>query len=194
MGAKPGRVKAKWYPAIGAAVATAIVVGSSGLLLGQWVPKLPSPPNQFTSAPAPRPDLSLEGAISARSTPQVAPIEQPSAKTSPSSSANVNRQGALRISNLTEYPIRVALLAKGPAPSQPNYDIPAHWDFSPQEGSDRGLIVSLPDRGIKLKKGDILVAFAQDGSRRYWGPYVVGETNTPMWNPKVAEWQLTLQP
>jgi hypothetical protein len=37
------------------------------------------------------------------------------------------------------------------------------------------------------------VAFAQDGSRRYWGPYVVGETSSPEWNPQTQEWQLVLQ-
>jgi hypothetical protein len=103
-------------------------------------------------------------------------------------------KGGLRVSNPTEYPVRVALLTKSSDSSKPNYEIPAHWDFAPQEGGDRGLIVSLPDRGIKLKQGDVLVAFAQDGSRRYWGPYVVGATDIPLWNSKVAEWQLTLEP
>ena len=188
MGAKPSRIRAKWYPAIGAAVTLAIVLGGAGLLLGQRVPKLPAPPDRFGALPSP------EVSIPANPTPQTAPIEQPITSSSPDPVAIANRQGVLRISNPTEYPVRIALLAKSPAATQPNYDIPAHWDFSPQEGSDRGLIVSLPDRSVKLKKGDILVAFAQDGSRRYWGPYVVGETNTPVWNPKVGEWQLTLQP
>jgi hypothetical protein len=74
------------------------------------------------------------------------------------------------------------------------YAEPAHWDFAPGEGSRQGLILSLPNGNLKLKQGDILVAFAQDGSRRYWGPYVVGETAAPIWNSKVSEWQLILQP
>ena len=72
--------------------------------------------------------------------------------------------------------------------------MPAHWDFAPQEGSDRGLIVSLPNHNLRIKQGDILVAFAQDGSRRYWGPFVVGETALPTWNPRATEWELLLSP
>jgi hypothetical protein len=108
--------------------------------------------------------------------------------------------GLLRVGNPTDHPVRVAVLLKKPAakdsadPSQTGYEAPAHWDFDPGEGSEKGLLLSLPNRPIKLKKGDILVAFAQDGSRRYWGPYVVGETSIPAWTPKVAEWRLTLQP
>ena len=62
------------------------------------------------------------------------------------------------------------------------------------EGSNQGLILSLPQENLKLKKGDILTAFAQDGSRTYWGPYVVGETSSPVWEQQKAEWQLILQP
>jgi hypothetical protein len=45
-----------------------------------------------------------------------------------------------------------------------------------------------------LQAGDVLVAFAQDGSRRYWGPYVVGKTTLPTWNTEQKEWSLVLQP
>jgi hypothetical protein len=62
------------------------------------------------------------------------------------------------------------------------------------EGGSQGLLLSLPQETLKLKKGDVLVAFAQDGSRQYWGPYVVGETPSPVWNQKQAEWQLVLKP
>ena len=108
-------------------------------------------------------------------------------------------QGTLRISNQTNQPVRLALLArqsvaKGSGTKQTNYDIPAHWDFAPHEGSEKGLILSLPQNNLKLEKGDILVAFAQDGSRRYWGPYIVGETQLPKWNSQNREWQLVLSP
>jgi len=107
-------------------------------------------------------------------------------------------QGTLRMSNQTEQPLRLALLArarvKGSDSKKTNYDIPAHWDFAPQEGSEKGLILSLPNGNLQLEKGDILVAFAQDGSRRYWGPYVVGETSLPTWNTQKGEWQLVLSP
>jgi len=102
----------------------------------------------------------------------------------------------LRVSNQTNQPMRLVLLAKRSVTAvsgQPTYSIPAHWDFAPEEGSSKGLVLSLPDGDFKLKQGDILVAFAQDGSRRYWGPYVVGETPLPVWNNQTGEWQLTLK-
>ncbi|UIE39510.1 hypothetical protein [Leptodesmis sichuanensis] len=112
----------------------------------------------------------------------------------------VGQQGLLRISNQTEQVIRVALLIKKTgksgtgAEAQALYEPPAHWDFDPGEGSEKGLVVSLPKRNLKLKPGDILVAFAQDGSRQYWGPYVVGATSAPVWKPKAKEWDLVLSP
>ncbi|QHG16852.1 hypothetical protein [Nostoc sp. ATCC 53789] len=115
------------------------------------------------------------------------------------SASKAKNQGILRMSNQTNQPVRLALLArqsvaKGSGTKQANYDVPAHWDFAPQEGSEKGLVLSLPQNNLKLEKGDILVAFAQDGSRRYWGPYVVGETQLPKWNSQNREWQLVLSP
>ncbi|QLE49606.1 hypothetical protein FD724_16945 [Nostoc sp. C057] len=115
------------------------------------------------------------------------------------SASKAKNQGTLRMSNQTNQPVRLALLArqsvaKGSSTKQANYDVPAHWDFAPQEGSEKGLVLSLPQNNLKLEKGDILVAFAQDGSRRYWGPYVVGETQLPKWNSQSREWQLVLSP
>ncbi|MEA5514489.1 hypothetical protein [Nodularia sp. UHCC 0506] len=115
------------------------------------------------------------------------------------STATAKNQGTLRMSNQTDQPVRLALLARQPqvkdsGNQQTNYDVPAHWDFDPQEGSEQGLILSLPHGNLKLEPGDIIVAFAQDGSRRYWGPYVVGETSMPQWNTKNREWLLILSP
>jgi hypothetical protein len=115
------------------------------------------------------------------------------------STQKVKTQGTLRMSNQTAQPVRLALLArqstgKNTSSQKTHYDVPAHWDFAPQEGSEKGLILSLPQGNLKLEKGDILVAFAQDGSRRYWGPYVVGETPAPSWNSQTKEWQLVLSP
>jgi hypothetical protein len=106
--------------------------------------------------------------------------------------ANAKAVGTLRVSNRTEHPVRIALLTKTQA--EKSYDRPAHWDFAPGEGSGPGLMLSLPEGQLKVKQGDILVVFAQDGSRRYWGPYVTGETASPAWNHKAGEWQLVLQP
>jgi len=106
-------------------------------------------------------------------------------------------RGSLRMSNQTDQPVRLAMLARSPQKGEKaqtsSFDVPAHWDFAPREGNEKGLILSLPQGSLKLEKGDILVAFAQDGSRRYWGPYVVGETSIPVWNAQGKEWQLILK-
>ncbi len=114
-----------------------------------------------------------------------------------SSNDKTKLPGKLRMSNQTNQPVRLALLArqtgnKGLTGKQA--EIPAHWDFDPQEGSTKGLILSLPIGNLKLEKGDVLVAFAQDGSRRYWGPYIVGETSQPTWNSQAQEWVLVISP
>lgn len=177
------------YPAV-----IIFVLGLIGLVLGlftvsiepiepdsslpdQVPPQLRSPSGKLFSTPAPKPTQQVTPPVSNPEPARVA--------------ADV---GTLRVSNQADQPVRVALLARDAATSADghNYQEPAHWDFAPGEGSSQGLILSLPDRNLKLKKGDILVAFAQDGSRRYWGPYVVGETSIPIWNS--TEWQLILQP
>ncbi|MEA5577415.1 hypothetical protein [Anabaena sp. UHCC 0451] len=123
-------------------------------------------------------------------------VKKPSSENLPHQSQGL---GSLRMSNQTIQPVRLALLARKSAvkrssTTKQKYNLPAHWDFAPQEGSQKGLILSLPEGSLKLEKGDILVAFAQDGSRRYWGPYVVGETSSPNWNSQTKEWQLILTP
>jgi hypothetical protein len=115
------------------------------------------------------------------------------------SRTQTKKPGTLRMSNQTNQPVRLALLTRKSTTKQTPQgkvydDIPAHWDFAPQEGSSQGLILSLPQGSLTLVKGDVLVAFAQDGSRRYWGPYVVGETPSPIWNSRSGEWQLILNP
>ena len=106
--------------------------------------------------------------------------------------------GLLRVSNKTTQPVRLVLLARQLSQKSANFNKikskpPAHWDFAPEEGSETGLVLSLPQANLRLEKGDILVAFAQDGSRHYWGPYVVGETSSLQWQPQRQEWQLVLQ-
>ncbi|MEH2107052.1 hypothetical protein [Nostoc sp.] len=153
------------------------------------------------------PLLAEKGISASLSTPATIPTKQvehsskentyPVLADRDKSASKANNQGTLRMSNQTNQPVRLALLArqsvaKGSGTKKTNYDVPTHWDFDPQEGSDKGLILSLPQNNLKLEKGDILVAFAQDGSRRYWGPYVVGETQLPKWNSQNREWQLVL--
>lgn len=150
-------------------------------------------------SPLPTPSPPLATVPSPLPTASPTPVASEPAIVVPASPA-VRSLGSLRVSNRTEHPIRVALLAQhgpnDPPPSSPTspYEEPVHWDFAPQEGSTSGLILSLPEQQLQLHPGDVLVAFAQDGSRRYWGPYVVGETPSPSWQAAEAEWQLILTP
>lgn len=141
-------------------------------------------------------DTSSNTSSAPTSTTQQPSLDKQNLAQSAQSSDVAAIAGSLRISNQSDRPLRVALLvsASTSAASKSKYGEPVHWDFAPGEGGSQGLIVSLPEGNLKLKKGDILVAFAQDGSRRYWGPFVVGETDTPVLNPKTSEWQLILQP
>lgn len=208
-------IRLKLYPTIALTSTSIVALAGLGLALGQI--ELVSPQAEFlpveefnaqaieqyqdrvepeNSAAIATPESSSRSAIA-----QTKPTA--STTTTKSNPADVAaRLGSLRVSNQTEHPIRVALLARLPkaktqsakAGDATSYAPPAHWDFAPGEGSNRGLLLSLPNVNLKIKRGDILVAFAQDGSRRYWGPYVVGETGTPSWNGQTAEWQLVLQP
>jgi hypothetical protein len=141
------------------------------------------------------------------------PVLEVSPSISPSVFPNQHQQGkpqaikppastdGLRVSNQTTYPIRLVLLARNFNPQQnratnpqTSYREPVHWDFAPDEGSNEGLILSLPEGNLKLHSGDVLMAFALDGSRHYWGPYVVGQTTSPSRKNQPSEWQLILRP
>jgi hypothetical protein len=192
----------------------AIAVFTGGLLLtmtgGWWLtqwlfePTPTSPVKSIAEAPFGLSSGTSQSPALSNALAQIQPASEIAQETTTAAKTNSKElatvTGLLRVGNPTEHPVRIAVLLKKPAPKDSanqattEYEAPAHWDFDPGEGSEKGLLLSLPNRQIKLKKGDILVAFAQDGSRRYWGPYVVGETSTPAWTPKVAEWRLTLQP
>lgn len=190
--------KLRGIPALVAGVGAAALLAGMWLALGRLAPK--SSPLSTIQSLSGSQDAGVEFqqpvAITSPSTDAV--LAQDSANSQPAP-ANAG-QGLLRVGNSTEHPIRVALLLKKPGTTKnkdtapPGYEAPAHWDFDPGEGSTKGLVLSLPKRSLKLKKGDILVAFAQDGSRRYWGPYVVGETSSPVWSASAAEWELVLRP
>lgn len=168
-------MKFKWYPVAIVTLCLGIVV----LLIGRFDFEIAIEPNSPTASP--RLDTSET------------PLElTPTASPSPSYPPVTPTPGGLRVSNQTESPVRVALLHQ--QEGEKNYSKPAHWDFAPGEGRSQGLILSLPNRDLRLREGDILVAFAQDGSRQYWGPFVVGETNQPILEPQTQEWQLILQP
>lgn len=174
-------IKSSVYPAAIAAAVVGLVLYALGWL--QFSISLePVKPD------APRPEIAStppQSTTTKEQTEAIAPaVTNPATKVATS-------PGGLRISNQTDQPVRVALL---PRKSTTSNQEPVHWDFAPKEGSSQGLILSLPDGNLKLAAGDVLVAFAQDGSGRYWGPYVVGESNTPVQNRQTGEWQLSLQP
>jgi len=53
--------------------------------------------------------------------------------------------------------------------------------------------MTLKPEDLNLKGGDVLIAFAQDGSQGYWGPFVVGESPLPVWDEQHQEWELLLR-
>jgi hypothetical protein len=177
------------------------VLGLLGIMVGCWEisvsfetgdTETTLPPDVVATLDVPPPTvnpLSQTNKIGLNNTDRYTPPQN--------SPTDTPHQGTLRMSNQTNQPVRVALLARqaqGNKSSMPDHDVPAHWDFDPQEGSEQGLVLSLADGNLELATGDIIVAFAQDGSRRYWGPYVVGETPLPQWNNDHQQWLLILHP
>lgn len=159
---------------------------------------VPSPvtPSPVEDEPSPLVATSPAPAVSPSAAPAATPIAAPTAPAAPQSA--IAQTGALRVSNQTDHPVRVALLSRPAKTSSTDhserYSEPIHWDFAPQEGSTKGLLLALPEGEVDLQvqTGDVITAFAQDGSRRYWGPYVVGETVAPVWNATSQEWELVL--
>jgi len=205
-----------WGLLCGAAAATAlglVLLRPIRVVVNDPYPPLPidnespepgSTPSQDRDSPPPAP--------SAPTQPPAQPVSDGALNPSASSTTNPappplptdRPAGILRVSNQTVHAVRIALLPQSSAASeatgQPGesftsetFDEPVHWDFAPGEGGTNGLLLSLPDGRQAIQSGDILVAFSQDGSQRYWGPYVVGTTPLPAWQSDGDEWQLTLQ-
>jgi hypothetical protein len=102
------------------------------------------------------------------------------------------RTGAFRVGNRTPHPIRLVILMRsGGRLLNPET---AHWDFAPGEGGSEGLVLSLGEEPLQIGPGDIVVAFTLDGTARYWGPNVVGESLAPFWNEESGFWSMILQP
>ncbi|WP_421657287.1 hypothetical protein [Leptothermofonsia sp. ETS-13] len=157
-----------------------VALGGSGIILAcfvlvthRWFSTTPSADELLGETPAapaesPKPPTAVPPAavspsptVSAKSKIDSSAIASPPSTSGVASTnaASTNRQGILRISNPTEYPIRVVLLAKRSQATPPSaaeksstYELPAHWDFAPQEGSTKGLVVSLPNRNLRVKK------------------------------------------
>lgn len=175
-------LRLKIYPAIIGVLGICLVASlfaNVQIEVNRGVPPtaLPEPDSSPIASPLPSAPLA---------TPSPLPTEQ-------LPSIGVTAQGDLRVSNQTTFALRVALLPQQAAGSKTTFGQAVHWDFAPEEGGAKGLILSLPNQNLQLQPGDVLVAFAQDGSRRYWGPYVVGKTALPVWNADAGEWQLTLK-
>lgn len=201
----------KVYPAILAAVGVAIALLAIGRYWGasEQTPSTDVDPSRLSpdipAAPAAPARINSEVGDQSPDEPAVSTTERHTDTAVDATTLSSN----LRVSNRTVHPVRVALLSRTAAPTAPasptpadsatqptqtTYDVPVHWDFAPGEGSQQGLLLSLPDQRIELQAGDVLVAFAQDGSRVYWGPYVVEQTTLPLWNDAQQEWQLILEP
>jgi hypothetical protein len=198
-------MKLKLYPAVIGVLGIGIIV----LLIGRFdisilmepippeeigLDSVPPVPNEVPRETVPSPSATAPPVV-------VSPVAPASPIAPPESNSAIAQAGDLRVSNQTEHPVRVALLAQIPVNAEDNsanegtdaYNEPVHWDFAPGEGSASGLLLSLPEGELQLQKGDILVVFAQDGSRQYWGPYVVGKTAQPTWSSGTEEWQLIVQ-
>jgi len=102
--------------------------------------------------------------------------------------------GSLRVGNRTDRAVRVILLSRITSLNEWKAIEPLNWDFAPNEGGKEGLLLSLPNYKVAIGKGDVIFAFATDGSRTYWGPNIVGETDAPFWDTQNKEWSMVLQP
>jgi hypothetical protein len=110
------------------------------------------------------------------------------------------RQGKMRVSNLSIHPVRVVILPQksdtltvGVPDGKSPYSQPFHWDFAPGEGGQKGLPLALPTGELALNSGDVVTVFAQDGSQRYWGPYVLDRVSQPQWNDPEQGWLLQVK-
>lgn len=204
-------VRLKVYPAIiGVLSACLLALLLSRFDVKVWTEQAPdsssvkpdSSESPLPPAATPAPPSASASAVPSATPPAASPSPQPSPIASSSNAAPAStgsRAGGLRVSNQSTYPVRVALLPQqqdkaGATGASTAFTQPVHWDFAPGEGSAKGLLLSLPDANLRLHEGDVLMAFAQDGSGRYWGPYVVGKTSAPEWNAESKQWRLILQP
>jgi hypothetical protein len=103
--------------------------------------------------------------------------------------AAASEAAPLRVVNRSEHPLRLVLQTES-GDRQPAL----HWDFAPRETGRQGLLLSRPGNDLTVRRGDVIIAFALDGSRLYWGPYRVGSADQPRWNSRFREWQLALEP
>ncbi|NJK63915.1 MAG: hypothetical protein HC921_15625 [Synechococcaceae cyanobacterium SM2_3_1] len=137
----------------------------------------------------PFPETDLEELVP-QALPQMLTSPQPH---QPEESTNLApRTGSLRLGNRTDFPVRVVvMLRSGDYKDQPQV---FHWDFAANEGGSEGLPLSLEEDPLLISPGEIIMAFSLDGSQRYWGPNLVGESLSPFWEPNLEVWSMILQP
>ncbi|MFS8820859.1 hypothetical protein NW805_10425 [Synechococcus sp. W60.1] len=88
------------------------------------------------------------------------------------------RTGPFRVGNRTPHPVRLVILMRsGERMINPET---AHWDFAPGEGGSEGLLLSLGEEPLQIGPGDIVVAFALDGTRRLLGAQCGGRVSGPV--------------
>lgn len=184
--------KSATKPSILPLILAALVGGTTAFILSQlqfsmWIepPERQNVPPVINTNPTAPNSAPVKPTVAPQFTSPIATPAVPAVK------------NGLRVSNQSPNALRVVLLSHQSSKATPSAKRdrrPAHWDFAPSEGSQNGLLLSLPAEKLTLKSGDVLVAFATDGSRRYWGPYVVGETAAPIQSRPSLEWQLVLRP
>ncbi|WP_287127984.1 hypothetical protein [Candidatus Cyanaurora vandensis] len=98
----------------------------------------------------------------------------------------VNRLGPLRVGNATPLPVRVVLTKTDGKPQA--------WDLAPRQASNEGQELITANTPAQAAEGDLLLIFATDGSRRYWGPNVLGFTPAPFWDSRRRLWTTVVRP
>jgi hypothetical protein len=101
---------------------------------------------------------------------------------------DASQLGSLRVGNSTDAPLRVSLTKRDGSVKA------ANWDFAPRKASREGLPLTLGRGALQVEPGDVLFIYATDGSRRFWGPDIVGQSPAPFWDNKYRFWSTLLRP
>jgi hypothetical protein len=111
----------------------------------------------------------------------------PVGSTNPPATEN-SRLAPLRVGNNTDSPVRVLLTKTDGSLNG------VSWDLTPQKANSEGQELTLANSTVQVNEGDLIFIFATDGSRRYWGPNLVGFTSAPFWDSKRKFWSTLVRP
>jgi len=92
------------------------------------------------------------------------------------------RLGSLRVGNPTPLPLKVLLTR-----TDGSHQV---WTLAPRQGQSEGQALT----NLAVAEGDLLLILATDGSRRYWGPNILGFTPAPFWDGKRRIWSTLVRP